>query len=625
VSLVDLSDRKDRVEDLPFVLSQMVGVRVQQYGGLGSFATVSIRGSSSNQVNVFQDGVPLNDPYLGVTNISDFSLGGTRRVEVYRGFSPPHLGSSAIGGAINIVTADSDAWRGGRTLAGLDAGMSYGSFDTSRQQFTTWLQPSFLRVKVHAGHAASLGNFGFYDDNGTPFYTGDDGWTTRVNNDGETFNGFASAEADLGDVATAAVTFDAFTREQGVPGLGNNQSTTARSERARRLTHASLETAPVLGQFRFFGTGFYARSNDRFTDVDGDIGLLGQDTDNTINVYGGRARARWLVPLLPVAVDVSHEGRKEQFHPVNYLPQPGEGPDRWRHAQTTALTGELYLFDERIVLNASQRWERYEAEYWEDPPFPWFPPTPTGRISNEAQTPSAGLRVQALPWLALMTNWGRYYRLPTFVEMFGDIGSVTGNPDLVPEEGTNRDAGVVISTRRIGALENLYLEVSYVDNEAENLILFFPNSQNTSRPENITSSRIRGWEATASTDVGGRFQAAVNYTNLDARDTGPIPTYNGNVLPARPRGDANLSLSGLWGWWRLTYEFHHIGANYLKRSNLETVPERNIHNLILRLRLPVNGLTFTIEGRNLSDDQISDVNGFPLPGRAVFSTLRYHL
>jgi iron complex outermembrane receptor protein len=124
VAMVDLSKRTGRVEDLPAVLSQLVGVRVTQYGGLGSFATVSIRGSSSSQVRTFLDGVPIDDPYLGLTNIADLPLGGVDRVEVYRGFSPPSLGGSAIGGALQLVTrmeGTHDA-----TLSGAEASAAAG-------------------------------------------------------------------------------------------------------------------------------------------------------------------------------------------------------------------------------------------------------------------------------------------------------------------------------------------------------------------------------------------------------------------------------------------------------------------------------------------------------------------
>ena len=36
-----------------------------------------------------------------------------------------------------------------------------------------------------------------------------------------------------------------------------------------------------------------------------------------------------------------------------------------------------------------------------------------------------------------------------------------------------------------------------------------------------------------------------------------------------------------------------------------------------------SGASLTLEGRNLTDNRISDVNGFPLPGRSYFVTLGY--
>jgi outer membrane cobalamin receptor len=85
VAVVNLSSRRHRVEDAASILSRSVGVRVRRYGGLGSFATMSIRGSSSSQVQFYLDGVPLNDPYSGVTDLNDISTGDLDRIEIYRG------------------------------------------------------------------------------------------------------------------------------------------------------------------------------------------------------------------------------------------------------------------------------------------------------------------------------------------------------------------------------------------------------------------------------------------------------------------------------------------------------------------------------------------------------------
>jgi iron complex outermembrane receptor protein len=622
VATVDLTKRAGRVEDLTAVLAQLVGVHVTQYGGLGSFATVSIRGSSSSQVRAYLDGIPVDDPYLGVTNLADLPLGGVGRVEVYRGFSPPQFGGSAIGGAVNLVTRD----RGGRdgVLSGAEANLSGGSFDTRRENGSLWLDPGPARVFAHVTHERSTGDFEFHDDNGTPLNQDDDEAATRVNNDFDAWSGIVRATTDIPRVATAALAYHDASRENGVPGLGSFQSTTARSERRRRIGQLRLDGAPRLGgQARWWVDGFYQRADERFSDRGADVSLIPQDTDNTIDSYGGRARARWVVPWLPVALEAGVLGQKDTFHPVNHVPTRTEGPDRWRNATTTTIGADVYLFRQTLVLTATERFERHEDEFFAPPRFAWLPPTPEGRVAHTAQTPSAGARWQPLSWVVVKGNMGRYYRLPTFLELFGNTGSVTGNSQLEPERGENRDLGVVVNVPRAGRFRSLFLEVGYFDNTSENLILFFPNSQYTTKPTNIGSARIRGWEVSAAAALSDRIEVSAGYTRLDTEDTSDIPYYVGNELPSRPHDDVNASLSGRAGALRLTYELHYLGGNWLDRANLREAPSRALHGLVATLRTPLAGLSLTVEGRNLTDERAVDVAGYPLPVRSVYSTMSY--
>jgi outer membrane cobalamin receptor len=624
VTTVDLTARRGRVEDLSALLSQLVGVRVTQYGGLGSFATVSIRGSSAIQVRTFLDGMPMDDPYLGITNFGDLPLGGVGRVEVYRGFSPPQLGGSAIGGAVHLITREDGARPG--LLSGLEANLSGGSFDTRRENGSVWLKRGAVKFFAHAAHEQSAGDYTFHDDNGTPLNPADDETTVRVNNDFEAWNGMARLSADIAGVAGVSLAYHDASRDNGVPGLGSYQSTTARSERRRRIGQLRLSGAPLAGkQLHWWADGFYQQTNDRFTDRDSDLSLIATDTDNTIAMYGGSARARWYAPWLPIALEGTFSGTREQYHPVSNLPQPGEGPDRWRQSRAGSLGADVYLLQQKLVLTGVYRAERYQNEFYDPPRFPWLPPTPQGRVSYGAEAPSAGLRCQALPWLAIKGNAGRYYRVPTFLELFGNTGSVTGNATLEPEKGNNIDAGIVITAARAGVLRSLLVEVSYFDNTAENLILFFPNSQYTSKPANIGSARITGWEVSAAASVARRVEFSAAYTRMDSRDTSDIPYYNGNELPSRPDDDVNLSIAGIMGAVRLTYELHYIGANWLDRANLREAPSRTLHGVLVSARTPVPGLLFSVEGRNLTNDQAVDVAGYPLPGRTIYSTLSYRL
>jgi iron complex outermembrane receptor protein len=385
-----------------------------------------------------------------------------------------------------------------------------------------------------------------------------------------------------------------------------------------------LDGTPLFGgQLKWSASGYYQRANEQFQDLEGEISPVAQDTDNTINAYGGGARAKWFLPWAPLALEADGTATTEQFHPVGKVPAYTEGPSRWRRATTLALGTDAYLLRQKLVLTATIRYEQHVDEFGDAATYAWLPPSPEGRYGHDARSPSLGARWQALSWLTVKTNAGRYYRLPTFLELFGNVGSVTGNAELAPESGVNRDIGAVVSLPRAGLARSLLIEVSYFDNDVDDLILFFPNSQQTSKPTNIGAARLRGWEMSAHAMLRENTELTASYTYLDAEDTSDIPYYRGNALPSRPAHDVGASLSHTWRALRATYEGHYLSANYLDRANLRETPARGLHALALSWRTPIEGVSLTLEGRNLTDERAVDVAGFPLPGRSVYSTLGY--
>ena len=60
VTIVEASRFAGEAKTIAELVTTAPGVAVNQYGGLGQLATVSIRGSTADQVQVFLDGVPLN-------------------------------------------------------------------------------------------------------------------------------------------------------------------------------------------------------------------------------------------------------------------------------------------------------------------------------------------------------------------------------------------------------------------------------------------------------------------------------------------------------------------------------------------------------------------------------------
>jgi len=86
------------------LMNRAPGIRIRQSGGLGNAVDVSINGFQGNSVQYFRDGIPLD--YLGGGyGINNVPLNLLERVEVYKGVVPVSLGADALGGAINLVSA----------------------------------------------------------------------------------------------------------------------------------------------------------------------------------------------------------------------------------------------------------------------------------------------------------------------------------------------------------------------------------------------------------------------------------------------------------------------------------------------------------------------------------------
>jgi len=125
-TVIEREDFEGKMEDLSEVIEKETGIQGRQSGGLGSFSTVSLRGSSSDQVMVFLDGILLNDASGGGVDLSNISLSDVEAIEIYKGTTPINFGKASIGGVVNIRTL--------RTKEGLNANLSsgYGSFNTRK-------------------------------------------------------------------------------------------------------------------------------------------------------------------------------------------------------------------------------------------------------------------------------------------------------------------------------------------------------------------------------------------------------------------------------------------------------------------------------------------------------------
>jgi iron complex outermembrane receptor protein len=627
-TVVPIGDQPAEIDTLTDVLDESVGVQVRRFGGLGDFATVSIRGSAPGQVGVFFDGVALTRARSETVNIADLPLDQLGRVEVYRGVSPLALSSSALAGAINLVSRAPDAVPRFSLLAG------GGSFGTRKVSAAGSAARGAFSGLLSATYLGSEGDFTFEDDNGTLQNYDDDRETKRRN------NAFDSAEvlgklrwALAGGGAVTGLT-EFFANRQGVPGIGAFQSDDASLRDLRSLSYLRLEQ-PRLGgtPVDLSSTGSFVFERERYRDVNGEIGLGNVATDN--RTYTGALDNLFSAQLGRHALEGRLDVGGQVFAPEDVLAADSNGPDQSRIRFDLAAGDTIAFFRDRLLVQPTVRWEHLRDD------FSGVADT-GGQITRESRggshdlvTPRLGLRVDAVEGVAFKANVGRVERAPNFTELFGNRGSILGNPELDPERGVNADFGFVATRERLGPATHLRLEAVGFVSVIDDLIVLVQNSQRTSIYRNVDRARTVGCELAAGADVFEHVRLSLNYTYQDARDESGIPARDGNQLPGRPRHDLYSRAEYRRDEGRLFYELSFVAENFLDQANFLVVNARAIQTLGIEADVAALGRRFgsdavarvplvaTFEVRNFTDNQVEDVAGYPLPGRAFFGSVRW--
>lgn len=130
------------------VLQTVSGIQLFQVRTPGSTSLFSVNGSLSNQVLVLIDGIPQNllGTELNAAELGMIPLQRIQRIEIIKGAASVAWGP-ALGGAVNIVTRDSET---NKKMSGI-ASVSYGENATSNMQ---------------GGVSGKIDRLGYYIDGG---------------------------------------------------------------------------------------------------------------------------------------------------------------------------------------------------------------------------------------------------------------------------------------------------------------------------------------------------------------------------------------------------------------------------------------------------------------------------
>ncbi len=588
------------LSDLPAVLDAQSGLFIRRLGGLGRYATLSIRGSTAEQVKMTLDGVPLNDADGGPVDLSTLPLGPLASATVFRGDAPIVFGGGAIGGLVAL-----ESRRLAEPVTELEVG--WGSFGTGLARAFLGRGGDGWGAGLAVDYQAASGNFEYLDDAGTAWTDADDSIKRRRHNASEQLTTLLKGSVDVtpGVRLSAVQLFGHTDRE--LPGLGLFGSTQARLRMTRNLFGGRL--AADLGGVQLLSLAYLAWRDTRFDDPLSELGF-GADAARSQSLVPGVRTAvrgritlnRWLAlrPAATVAWRLESLARRQATRVERHILE---------------AAGELAV-DLGAAVQVSARL-RAEA------PFE----TSAGLSSAPQLSAGASVTLAANDHTTLRASYAGNRRLPSLFELHGDTGLTLGNPDLAPESSTQLELTLSHDATWLPPGFLVTAEVAAFVASSEQLIQFVQNAQHVARPENVDRARSLGAEVGLFAELGRHVSLRSQLTYLDARNDGEIAARRGNPLPQKPRWTAqaraefttSIFSDGELGVWA---ELSHQSSSKLDRAALITRPGHTLFAAGVWAE-PYPAWRVEVSARNLADANVQHVVGYPLPGRGVFASLKW--
>jgi len=291
----------------------------------------------------------------------------------------------------------------------------------------------------------------------------------------------------------------------------------------------------------------------------------------------------------------------------------------------TGVEGDFWMQPIRFDVIASLRLEAARDETSGRDYFNQFLPT-SGPVNHVLPIARLSLVKELSGWLTLRANGGRYARLPSTIELYGNTGYLLGDPTLKPETGFNADVGPVVSWKR-GASKMSWSTAGFASLVSD-LIQYQYIVGGRARPQNLGSARILGVESEATLEWGRHARVVAAGTFTDSLNTSPMESQNGRQLPLRPRYRfyARPEWRAVQVGTRVAIGFYAevdaTAGNYRDLPNTQRVPARFLLGAGAYADLPGN-FSLRVSGQNLGNSSIYDLSYYPLPGREIYLTLAW--
>ncbi|HEX8419744.1 MAG TPA: TonB-dependent receptor [Sphingomonas sp.] len=547
------------------LLATTPGVTVTRNGGLGGVTGVRIRGAEADQTLVVIDGIRVNDPSSpgGAFDFANLLSSSVERIEVVRGPNSVPWGSQAIGGVVNIITAQAREGLQARASAEYgyaDTAFANAAISGAKNGLSGSLSGGYLRTDGISAAATGAERDGYrqYGASGRIGYEVTPGI-------GIDLRGYAA---------------DSRTQLDGFPAPAFTLADTPEYSTTQELYgYAGVHANTADGRFNNRVAFTIADVNrDNFDPTFGDEpSFIGRGRTERYEYQGD------LRPIDRVRLVVGAEHETSRY---------ADGTDRF-DVGITSFYGEAIVKPvETLTITGGVRNDDHDA---------FGNHTTFG--ADAALALATGTTVRA--------SYGEGFKAPTLYQLYGPFGTRT----LEPETARNYDVGVeqaLLGGRAVAS-------ATYFNRRTRNQIDF---DLGTFTYANIARTRAEGVELTLALRPIDALTFSANYSYIGSRNRSSGGNFD-NDLARRPRQtiSANVDYRFPFGL-SVGGTLSHVGDSFDNAAS--TVRLDGYVLASVRAELPI-AERLSIYGRveNLADERYEVVRGYGTYGRAAYGGVRF--
>jgi outer membrane cobalamin receptor len=599
------------------ILQNINGLQIRQIGGLGNPVSVSIRGSSSKQVQLYIDGQLVNDSQFGGFDLNQIPTEQIQSIEVSKN-QAIGTGSTPIGGVIRINTYNPNKNK-------LKLSLTLGAFDHQ--------ELNLLYNKAFQENSLSVGGSYLKTDNNYDYLVPQsfiDSNQSRneplANNQFEKKTLYVNNNLSFGSQQIRLI---AQYNEQlkALPNYQNNtpENVSSLSSDTWRLGYRHSIYSKLVWLDNLELEAYQERKIERYLDILADVKRLDAKYNTNKTHLDITSHLTLSSQYGDFAVGPFIEANIQQFDSLSFDPNgqitcTGISSCDVIAEQTQWLVGSRFEWQQNsgplsaysLLTRLTEKNQNIAVNQIGAEKF-------TSQQAHHTQEFGLVFQGQQLK-TELIASKG--IRTPTLFELFGDRGLFKGSEDLLPEQAQTLTLSASYSANLAGISYNLNNSVYH--QQSDNSIVAIFNASGVGSYENVSDAELIGLELESQITLSPAISFNLQANIIDSLTSSSFKAFHNKKFPGiyhqQYSFSANYQLNSEWKMHLRTgldKDLYFNRANIFTNTNgqIGKPAQRQVTDFQLNYVKGIYNLNLSLN--NLFDQQYQDLANRPAQGRNI--------